>query len=154
MLQKKLLEKIPFFKDFPDEYKEEIVEHSEAELLKVPPNRSILSEGEIGDTCFILLRGSANVYKRPYSNPLASLKPGQVFGAVAFLTPRKRTTTVVAEEECLLLRLNNQFLDALSHPCRDRFKDQMITVLVRNMETLRATIERYKAPVITPDETP
>ncbi|MBF0152674.1 MAG: cyclic nucleotide-binding domain-containing protein [Magnetococcales bacterium] len=148
MLQKKLLEKIPFFKDFSDEHKDEIVEHSKAELLKVPPNQSILSEGDLGDTCFVLLRGSANVYKRPYSNPLAFLKPGQIFGEISFLTPRMRTTTVVSEEECLLLRFSNKFLDKLSDACRDRLKDQLILVLVQNLEVLRETIERYKAPVV------
>ncbi|MBF0323009.1 MAG: hypothetical protein HQL62_08740, partial [Magnetococcales bacterium] len=53
MIQKKLLDRIPFFKDFPEGYKEEIVEHSNAELLRVPPNQPILNEGDLGDTCYI-----------------------------------------------------------------------------------------------------
>ncbi|MEO5371262.1 MAG: cyclic nucleotide-binding domain-containing protein [Magnetococcus sp. DMHC-1] len=154
MLQRKLLERIPFFKDFSDEHKDEIVEHSQAELLKVPANQSILNEGDLGDTCFILLRGAANVYKRPFSNPLAFLKPGQVFGEVSFLTPRVRVTSVVAEDECILLRFNNKFLLNLTPSCRDRFKDQMILVLVQNLESLRETIEKYKAPVIIEHKNP
>ncbi|MBF0425001.1 MAG: cyclic nucleotide-binding domain-containing protein [Magnetococcales bacterium] len=154
MIQKKLLDKIPFFRDFPDAYKEEIVEHSKAELLKVPPNQSILNEGDLGDTCFVLLRGAANVYKRPFSSPLAFLKPGQVFGEVSFLTPRVRVTSVIAEDECVLLRFNNKFLACLSPACRDRFKDQMILVLVQNLEVLRETIEKYKAPMVIEHKNP
>ncbi|MBF0154293.1 MAG: cyclic nucleotide-binding domain-containing protein [Magnetococcales bacterium] len=154
MIQRKLLERIPFFKDFSDQHKDEIVEHSKAELLKVPPGQAILSEGDLGDTCFILLRGSAHVYKRPFATPLAFLKPGQVFGEVSFLTPRVRVTSVVAEEECVLLRFNNKFMLDLTAACRDRFKDQMILVLVQNLESLRETIEKYKAPMVIEHKNP
>ncbi|MBF0623413.1 MAG: cyclic nucleotide-binding domain-containing protein [Magnetococcales bacterium] len=154
MIQTSLLERIPFFRDFSQGDLEEIVLHSDAQLLKIPPNQTILNEGDMGQTCYILLRGKAVIYKRPFSNPLSWLKPGQVFGEVSFLTPRVRVTSVVAEEECIVLQFDKAFLQDLSPDCRDKFKDQMIITLVKNLDSLREVIEEYKAPVVIEHRNP
>ncbi|MBF0424767.1 MAG: cyclic nucleotide-binding domain-containing protein [Magnetococcales bacterium] len=149
MIKKSLLDKIPFFKTFTDDEKEEMSLLVDAQFVRFAVNEPIINEGEFGDTFYIMLQGLAKVYKRPFMEPIADLKPGSIFGEIAFLSPRVRTTSVISVADTFLLKFPKSILKILTPDTRDKLKDQLIIVLIKHLDGLRQTIERTKvAPTI------
>ncbi|HEY9898888.1 MAG TPA: DUF2225 domain-containing protein [Pantanalinema sp.] len=68
------------------------------------PGKTICREGDPGDSMFIVMRGSARVSVG--DQPVAMLKPGQVFGEMSLLSGQPRSATVVAEESAELLEID------------------------------------------------
>ena len=63
-----------------------------------PAGRTIIEEGDSGDSIYIIQSGQAKVVTHIIGKEieLAILSPGDVFGEVAFLTGRPRTASVIA----------------------------------------------------------
>ena len=78
-------------------------------LSKVPKDKVLFKKGDNGFEMYIILSGSVNIYANEYSKdipPLVILKNGDFFGEMALLEDFPRSTTAVAQEECLLLVIN------------------------------------------------
>jgi tetratricopeptide (TPR) repeat protein len=73
----------------------------------------IIKEGELGDSIFVIKSGTAmvsiNILNRNIE--LASLKSGDVFGEVAFLTGRPRTASVTAIDNIEVMEFNHDLLE-------------------------------------------
>jgi CRP-like cAMP-binding protein len=85
------------------------------------PGDIVLTEGEPGETLFLLASGQMKVFVRnPKSRnvELHEFTAGDFFGEVALLSGRPRTATVVAATTCELLELDRPTLERLSrtHP--------------------------------------
>lgn len=97
----------PLFGNFtPAEYKRivllGVVEHR-------PRGQTIVRKGEMSREMYLLLDGKAEVMldqKREHT-----LKPGEIFGEMAFVTGEKRSADVVASEDVSLLRIDHSVLD-------------------------------------------
>jgi hypothetical protein len=103
---------------------------SDAELLALVgglrlvchrPGDVIVSEGEPGESLFVVATGAVKVLvKEPLgrSVPVCRLREGAFFGEIATLSGRPRSATVTAAEACELLELDRVALDAISaqHP--------------------------------------
>ena len=87
-------------------------------LLKIVEERSyeagdhVIREGEIGADLFLLVRGSLQVTKDGVE--LNQLSPGKHFGELALISDQKRSATVTASEDSLILRIERDaFLQLL-----------------------------------------
>jgi len=69
---------------------------------------TIVKEGEQGDSFFIIVNGSVEVFKNEES--LAVLEEGAFFGEMAILVPGPRQASVVAAEPCRLFEVSNEML--------------------------------------------
>jgi CRP-like cAMP-binding protein len=68
-----------------------------------PAGRAILSEGQHGSRCFVVLEGTAKVLRR--GRRVASVGPGDFLGEVSLLAPGARTATVIAETDIRCLTI-------------------------------------------------
>ncbi|MBN2719297.1 MAG: cyclic nucleotide-binding domain-containing protein [Deltaproteobacteria bacterium] len=77
---------------------------------------TIVSDGDHGDSFFIIISGSVEVFKNGES--LATLEEGAFFGEMAMLFPGPRQATVVTVEPCDLFEISNEQLNRLrmNHP--------------------------------------
>jgi CRP-like cAMP-binding protein len=90
-------------------------------LVPFEPGEIVLTEGEPGQSVFILAAGTVKVFVR---NPvgrnveLCSLREGAFFGEISTLSGRPRSATVIAANRCDLLELDRPALDAIAktHP--------------------------------------
>jgi CRP-like cAMP-binding protein len=103
---------------------------SEEELLAVVrglrlhlhgPGDVLVTEGERGQSVFILASGGAKVFVRSPSGrsfPVAQLREGEFFGEISSLSGRPRSATITASARCELLELDRPTLDqiARTHP--------------------------------------
>jgi CRP/FNR family transcriptional regulator, cyclic AMP receptor protein len=74
--------------------------------LAVPAGAHIFSEGEIGDTLYILQSGQVEVFVRDYAGDkitLSTLVPTDIFGETSLFDPGARSASAVALESSQLL---------------------------------------------------
>ena len=94
-------------------------------LLGAPPGSIIISEGEAGDSLYVVIYGSLRVSHDVSSKHLnlALMQPGDFFGEWSLLTGAPRTATVSALSQTELVCVERSaFLDIVqAHPeIRDR----------------------------------
>jgi CRP-like cAMP-binding protein len=85
------------------------------------PGDILVTEGEPGQSIFILASGGAKVFVRSPSGrnfPVAELREGEFFGEISSLSGRPRSATLTASARCELLELDRSTLDAIArtHP--------------------------------------
>lgn len=85
------------------------------------PGDILVTEGEPGETLFLLASGTVKVFVRNQEShdvPVLELREGDFFGEVSVLSGRPRSATVTAASPCELLELDRATLDELarSHP--------------------------------------
>jgi hypothetical protein len=117
----------PLFKDFSVDELVAVIQG--LSLLTFDPGDIVISEGEPGDSLYMLTTGSVKVLKKNASGkPVAvgTLAEGAFFGEGSILTGRPRTATVVATSRCELLELDRDTLNGIvqTHPhVQDVLKD-------------------------------
>lgn len=87
---------------------------SNAEKCSFPPGSVIVKEGTIGQHMYIILSGNARVTKsgRGGTVELASLEPADSFGEMALVDNEARSATVIADADCVLVRINDQMINS------------------------------------------
>ncbi len=90
-------------------------------LRSCEPGDIVLTEGEPGETLFLLVGGTVKVFVRnqeSHNVPVLDLREGDFFGEVSALSGRPRSATVTAASPCELLELDRPTLDELArdHP--------------------------------------
>lgn len=112
-------ESSPLFSDFSHE---ELVEMIRGlELRKVDPGGIIVTEGENGDSLFILTTGAVRAFVRNRegtNKEVRRIDEGEFFGEISLLSGTPRTATITAATYCELLELDRETLDDISqrHP--------------------------------------
>ena len=125
-----ILNKVPFFKDFTSHERERVVDNK-ATFFVANEGEYIIEQGTLDTAFYILMSGSARVSLEGKDDQvLAKMGPGDFFGEIAFLENSARTTNVIANELCIMLRVDRRLLGTLSAEIREKFKDQIIRKLV------------------------
>jgi len=91
------------------------------ELRTLEPGDIVLTEGEAGQSVFLVATGRVKVFTRNRSGQDVLLRPlgeGAFFGEISALSGRARTATVTAAAPCALLELDRSALDTITraHP--------------------------------------
>jgi serine/threonine-protein kinase len=97
----------PFFQNFTREQVKELITASS--IVKFPKEKVIVAEGEIDDTFYILLNGNAKIRKN--NKDIAFIGVGECFGEMAYISGQARTATVVADTECILIKISATLMD-------------------------------------------
>jgi small-conductance mechanosensitive channel/CRP-like cAMP-binding protein len=108
--------------------------------LLYPAGQAIVTEGESGDSMFVLARGDAAVTLSQTDGTVATLGAGAFFGEMSLLTGDTRSATVTAVTDCELIEVS---ADAFR---RVVLADAAIVERVAAaVETRRAELERHRA---------
>ena len=102
-----------------------------SQILKVEKGRVVLTEGEIDDSFFIILSGRVAVQKK--KKTIATIKRGECFGEMAYLHGPSRVATIVAETNCILLKINGTLLDKSSESIQLLFQKNFALTLVKRL---------------------
>nr|WP_298166789.1 cyclic nucleotide-binding domain-containing protein [uncultured Pseudomonas sp.] len=87
--------------------------------IELPAGSTVLHEGDVGDCCYFLKSGRAEVFRGAGSDHqvLAELEVGACFGEEALLADRPRNATVTLLDDGVVLRLDRQdFFSLLKAP--------------------------------------
>ena len=109
--------------------------------VRLEPGETVFEEGDVGDRCFVIQAGAVKVLRRLADGQrvtLARLGPGAVFGELALFEGDRRSATVQAAEETIVVGLgSDQVSEALR---RDPEASFGMAVMLANR--LRASNER------------
>ncbi len=91
------------------------------ELLSFEPGDIIITQGEAGNSMFVLTDGITKPFVRDESGhhkQVREMEEGTFFGEISILTGQPRTATVTAATRCELLELDRKTLDSITqtHP--------------------------------------
>lgn len=132
----------------------EIFSHLTADQLKrlacqghcqsFAPGEAVVQKGERGDSLFIVVKGSLEVFQgtgTSGSHRLATLVPSDIFGEMALCTGEPRSATVICREECVLLEIERRHLIPLmeDHP---QILETIGTLIAARRKELRGLSER------------
>src|SRR5580765_1884750 len=111
-----LLATLPLFSELPRETCERLAAAARRQIFD--DGEVLVSEGETGDSLFVLERGRVQVTKSGTTVGtsyvvLARLKPGDFFGEMSLLTGAPRSATIAAEGNCDVLVLDRAALGPL-----------------------------------------
>jgi CRP-like cAMP-binding protein len=135
----------PLFEDFSEE--ELLAFIHGLKLLTSDPGDVIITEGEPGQSVFILTTGRVKVFVRGpdhRSVPLGALGEGSFFGEISTLSGRPRSATITAAAACEILELDRASLDAISasHPRVRSVLEAFSAARAADPEAARARGER------------
>ena len=111
------LNKIEFFKDFSSSELIEILKATQ--WVRHGAASNIISEGEIDDVFYIIISGKVRVKKR--GKIMAELKQGDCFGEMAHLGHTKRTATIQAYRDTVVMKINSAIIEQTSPGTQLRF---------------------------------
>jgi hypothetical protein len=120
----------PLFEDFADDELLAVIRG--LRLLTFEAGDIIITEGEPGQSLFVLTTGTVKVFVRDRAGRNVGLCPlgeGAFFGEIATLSGRPRSATVIAASRCELLELDKPALEAILkvHPrVRDVLEEHYI----------------------------
>jgi hypothetical protein len=120
----------PLFEDFTDDELLAVIRG--LRLLSFDTGDIIITEGEPGQSLFVLTTGTVKVFVRDRAGRNVALVPlgeGAFFGEIATLSGRPRSATVTAASRCELLELDKPALEAIVkvHPrVRDVLEEHYI----------------------------
>jgi serine/threonine protein kinase len=127
--------RLEFFHGFPAQELWELVRAGT--WLEFKDGESIIVEGELDDSFFVITDGVVGVCKNGRS--LRELGPGDCFGEMGYLARIRRTASIVARDRTRLLKLNAGVINRVSLNCQVRFLKVFLRTLIHR---LSATTER------------
>jgi hypothetical protein len=109
----------PLFRDFSLDELVAVIQG--LKLLSYEAGEIIISEGEPGESLYMLSLGRVKAFKRSGAGKqvlLGEMSEGAFFGEISVLTGKPRSATVVAATACELLELDRPALDGITatHP--------------------------------------
>ena len=137
-----LIDKLSFFDGFTQDEKR-FLSTLESQIYKYFPANVIIKEGETDYSFFILLKGVVAIVKNnPKEVTITKLKAGAIFGEIAYVAKRKRTTSVIADGDVIALKIDTKNIDTLKPDISTKLKDNLIEILVRRLETMNEQVTR------------
>jgi cAMP-dependent protein kinase regulator len=112
------------------------------ELLSFEPGDILISEGEPGDSLFVLTSGVVKAFVRTPAGKnvqVREMPEGAFFGEISVLSGKPRTATITAKTRCELLELDRATLDSISatHPHVREVLQQFYEERLRNEQEQR-----------------
>jgi len=120
---------LPFFNNFSKEHIKELIATSK--VAKVRKGKTIVTEGEIDDTFYIILSGKVKIKKG--DKTISVIGPGECFGEMAYICGQARAATVIAETDSILLIISAPLLDRSSESIQLLFFKNFAITLVNRL---------------------
>lgn len=133
-----IFQKLDIFHHFYQQELERIAENAEFYIAEA--GEAIIEQGA-HDTCFyILLSGRATVRLSREGDRIADIRPGQMVGEMGFVLSSERTSWVIAEDLCILLRVDQALMKQLDSGEREKLKDQIIFKMATTIQLLNTKL--------------
>ena len=98
----------------------------------------IVVQGETDAAFYVVVSGNVEVYHD--TKLIDTIKAGDCFGEMGFLTKAKRTATVRAGDNVHLLKLNNEQVDRMSLGCQLHFNRVFLRTLLKRLSVTTSKI--------------
>ena len=115
-----VLRSVPLFKTLKEHHLDKILEV--AQILRFTTGDTIVQQGTVSDSFYLILEGDASVYSERSTGErahLTHLGPASTVGEIGVILHKPRTATVVANEDMLVLKYSGEIFlnmfDQIAH---------------------------------------
>lgn len=149
------LKKVAILSDLTDKELDHILEISQ--IIEVPVDDIIMTEGEVGSTMYFFVNGEVKVSKNltlkigkkgfgSAEKSMVKLKAEHVsfFGDMAMFQDEPRSATITASTDCTLYEISR---DSFTEFCTD-FPDQGVKVLQRIASTMSGRVRKGNEDIL------
>jgi small-conductance mechanosensitive channel len=139
-----LLEKVPLLAPLSDEDREKIAQ--EATIQEYVSGETIVHQGEIGSSLYIVLSGTCDVLLNAgnqTTNKVASINKGNFFGEMSLLTGENRSATVKALENATVIRVDKTLFSEILASNPD-IPEQIGTIMAQRQQDLTAEANKME----------
>jgi len=120
---------LAFFQEFTEEQVKETL--SLSNVIRVNKGKDIISQGDIDDTFYIILSGTAKVMKD--CRDIATISTGDCLGEMALIGSKVRAADVVADTDCVMMKISASILDSASDTVKYLFFKHFAMTLVSRL---------------------
>jgi serine/threonine protein kinase len=120
---------LTFFNNFTETQIDEII--SASNVVKFEKGETIIEEGGIDDSFYILISGQVTVQKG--GREVATLESGVCFGEMAYLTGEARSATIISKGECILLEFCATLLNKLPESIQLLFYKNFTQTIIKRL---------------------
>ena len=139
----RLMDEIPFFKEMDAEDRDSLLSFK-SHWVEFKPGEEILKEDEVDYGFFVLLDGDVSVMRsKPAEVTLAQLVPGSIFGEITMKAKRPRSSSIVADNDVSLLKVDGQLIDKLSPELTIKVKDQIIHLVITRLDEVNHQLNSF-----------
>lgn len=116
----------------------EVFKDSE-ELVEFPAGTVILSEGQEGNSMYVVMEGELSISLG--DKLLATARPGEIIGEMALINSEIRSATVTAKTDCVLASIDQASFNSMLRHVPD-FTLHVMDILAARLRTTFEMIER------------
>jgi CRP-like cAMP-binding protein len=139
----KLMADIPFFKEMEQAERENLLTF-ENHWMEFKPQEKILNEEEVDYGFFVLLEGQVSVMRsKPAEVSLAQLVSGSIFGEITMKARRPRSSSIEADEEVTVFKVDSQLMDQLDPKMIIKIKDQIIDLVITRLDEVNNRLSSF-----------
>lgn len=148
---KDLLRRVSYFESCTDFELRELIESGYRQLF--PINQIVCRENDPGESFYLILTGSVEVYSQQSGKYIATLHQGEFFGEISLLMGMPRTASVRSLEDTILFVVNRNDLQQLllkHHQLADKIAEKLSErqQSLRNLGLLPALHSLEDAPLV------
>ncbi len=118
-----------FFDDFSDAEIWEVIRAAVYEPYA--PDDEIITEGYLEHSFFIIMVGEVSVRKQ--GAQIGTLRVGDCFGEMGYLSKAERTATITADSDVVVLKINSTLMERVSVTCQLRFNKVFLQTLIERL---------------------
>lgn len=130
-----LLRRISYFEQCDSAQIRELIEYGYRQLI--PAHQLICKEGDPGDSFYLILTGSVEVFSAKTDQYIATLHEGEFFGEISLLMGTARTASVRTLEDTILFVVNRADLQKLLEH-HQNLADRIAKKLAERQQSLRS----------------
>lgn len=139
----KLMDGIPFFREMDEADRENLLTHKK-HWVQFKPQETILKEDEVDYGFYVLLEGKVSVMRsKPAEVSLAQLVPGSIFGEITMKAKRPRSSSIEADNEVTLFKVDSQLMEQLSPELTIKIKDQIIDLVITRLDEVNNQLNSF-----------
>ena len=144
----KFINTLPFFKSFNEHERKKL--RSITSFVKFGNNETVFSQGDSGDSLYVVLHGKVGLFRLGSVNHVEDDKislqkevekcvkevgAGAVFGEISMLTQNNRSVTArVASSNSVLMKINKKIMEGLNPAAQIKFHKQLLLSLANHLD--------------------
>jgi len=148
----KFINGLPFFREFNEHEKKKL--RSIASFVKFNKDELIFSQGETGDSLFVVLHGKIGLSRigtvnhveddkislqKEVERHVKDIANGAVFGEISMLTSSNRSVTArVLSSQSVLMKINKKIMEGLNPAAQIKFHKQLLLSLAGHLDKMNS----------------
>ena len=136
-----MIKNMDIFEGFTEDEKKIFAEmdHSVNEYQQ---GENITEEGDSSTALYLIVKGTVLVTKTRDNAKIriAKLGPGEIFGEMSFFVKKTRHSDVTANEQVIVVQMDDNFFQKANPVIRDKIKNYFIELLITRLDVMNESI--------------